>query len=184
MMHDPDGIKSWREPPKTPLQSSHWQSQSSVIHQPAVSTIQLGSTAVDIGGDWEKRFKAGPDTGRFAATSEGLVGWVPKDAREGDLVVLLYGSNVPLVLRRVLEKRGGEKDDSSRNTTYYRLVGECYIQGIMAGEAMMTTASSNRLRTGRGDDRKGHKVEDTREITFALVYLTMSFYIGERGSTI
>jgi len=119
---------------------------------------------------WQKHFKAGPRTGRFAATTEGVVGWVPKDAREGDLVVLLYGSDMPFVLRRA-EKRGGGKDRGSRDTTYYRLVGECYIQGIMAGEAMMTTASSNRSRqVGRSDvDREGRNVEDTRETTFALI---------------
>lgn len=36
---------------------------------------------------------------RFASTLTGLAGLVPMRARRGDLVVILYGSNVPCVLR-------------------------------------------------------------------------------------
>ncbi|KAM6514257.1 hypothetical protein FALCPG4_015412 [Fusarium falciforme] len=60
---------------------------------------------------------------RFAGTNEGLVGWVPQGTRRGDMVVVLYGSRVPFVLRKVGEGK-------------YNLVGECYIHGLMAGEAV------------------------------------------------
>jgi hypothetical protein len=59
---------------------------------------------------------------RFAGTDQGFAGWVPQDARAGDVVAVLYGSRVPFVLRRVEDGK-------------YRLVGECYIHGLMAGEA-------------------------------------------------
>lgn len=60
---------------------------------------------------------------RFAATELGMIGYVPKAAVPGDFVVLFYGSSVPSVVRL----------DGEGKTT---LVGECYIQGIMDGEAM------------------------------------------------
>jgi hypothetical protein len=44
--------------------------------------------------------------------------------RVGDIVCVLFGSNVPLVLRQV-----GNKGD-------YKLIGECYVTGIMQGEAL------------------------------------------------
>jgi hypothetical protein len=56
-------------------------------------------------------------------TKKGYVGFVPKRSRAGDLVFVLMGSDVPLVLRRCEEGM-------------YRLVGECYVHGIMEGEAM------------------------------------------------
>lgn len=60
---------------------------------------------------------------RFAGTNMGLVGYVPMRAKKGDLVVILYGADVPFVVRR---EAGGR----------YSLVGECYMHGIMYGEAM------------------------------------------------
>jgi hypothetical protein len=60
---------------------------------------------------------------RFAATELGMIGYVPKAAVPGDFVVVFYGSSVPSIVR--LDNKG--------KTT---LVGECYIQGIMDGEAV------------------------------------------------
>ncbi|KAI0107807.1 heterokaryon incompatibility protein-domain-containing protein [Nemania sp. FL0031] len=64
----------------------------------------------------------------FVATG-GHYGLCPWTAREGDIVVLLYGGNVPYLLRPVDEEghSGGTKD-------LFELVGECYVQGIMNGE--------------------------------------------------
>ncbi|KAL2678513.1 hypothetical protein Neosp_009260 [[Neocosmospora] mangrovei] len=55
---------------------------------------------------------------RFAATNMGTVGYVPMRAKKGDLVVILYGADVPFVVRRETSGR-------------YSLVGECYMNGIM-----------------------------------------------------
>ncbi|KAI1164195.1 heterokaryon incompatibility protein-domain-containing protein [Nemania serpens] len=60
---------------------------------------------------------------RFAGTDGGLIGWVPEEAVEGDVVVIPYGSKVPLVVRSDGEGR-------------YRLVGDCYIHGLMDGQAI------------------------------------------------
>ncbi|KAG5745299.1 hypothetical protein H9Q70_012013 [Fusarium xylarioides] len=68
---------------------------------------------------------------RFARTDMGLVGYVPMRARKGDLVVVLYGSKVPFVVR---EKEHGR----------YSLVGECFMDGIMRGEGMRFAKYENR----------------------------------------
>ncbi len=57
---------------------------------------------------------------RFASTRTGLAGFAPMRAQEGDVVVIIYGSNVPCVLRPGADGR-------------YSLVGECYMHGLMWG---------------------------------------------------
>lgn len=54
-------------------------------------------------------------------TTNGFIGLGPRDMRFNDKIYLLFGGSVPYVLR--------PKDKHS-----YRLVGECYIHGIMDGE--------------------------------------------------
>jgi hypothetical protein len=44
--------------------------------------------------------------------------------RVGDIVCVMYGSDLPLVLRRV------------GNKGFYKLIGDCYVEGIMHGEAL------------------------------------------------
>ncbi|KAF5600106.1 heterokaryon incompatibility 6 OR allele [Fusarium pseudoanthophilum] len=67
---------------------------------------------------------------RFAATDMGLVGYVPLRAKKGDLVCILYGSEVPFVIRK---EAGGKCS----------LVGECYMHGIMEGEALNAGANGH-----------------------------------------
>jgi hypothetical protein len=54
-------------------------------------------------------------------TASGLMASVPYTTEVGDRIMILSGSNVPFVLRPV-------KD-------HYRLIGPCYVHGIMDGEA-------------------------------------------------
>ncbi|KAJ8116079.1 hypothetical protein OPT61_g2429 [Boeremia exigua] len=59
----------------------------------------------------------------FAATETGMIGFVPMRAKKGDLVCILHGASVPFILRQTT---GGK----------FQLVGECYMHGIMYGEAL------------------------------------------------
>ena len=59
---------------------------------------------------------------RIITTEKGYVGRAPRWVQRGDKVCILLGSSLPVLLRPV--------DD------HYRLVGPCYIHGIMFGEAM------------------------------------------------
>lgn len=63
-------------------------------------------------------------TGRsFILTRKGFMGLGPGDAEAGDVVCVVRGSNMPVVLRPVAGKEN-----------VYRLLGDCYVHGIMDGE--------------------------------------------------
>ena len=59
---------------------------------------------------------------RLATTNDGYIGLVRKDVKVGDMVFVLRGGEVLYVLRP--------------RETCYSFVGECYIHGLMDGEAM------------------------------------------------
>jgi hypothetical protein len=61
---------------------------------------------------------------RLTLTHNGRVAMIPENARKTDLVCILYGCSVPVLLRKV-------RDDGA-----YTLVGECYIDQYMSGEAL------------------------------------------------
>lgn len=55
-------------------------------------------------------------------TMKGYVGHVPKGAQIGDVICVIAGAAVPFALRETAEG--------------YRVVGQCYLHGIMEGEAL------------------------------------------------
>jgi len=61
---------------------------------------------------------------RMVRTERGYIGLGPRGAREGDRVFLVKGCRTPLVLR----PRGEVEEE-------WELVGDCYVHGIMRGEA-------------------------------------------------
>jgi hypothetical protein len=79
----------------------------------------------------------------FLMTKSGLVGLAPLEAVPGDIVVVLLGAPVPHVLR----KKGG----------YYTLVGECYVHGVMGGEALAHLSREIAL------EMPGHRVRPFRK---------------------
>jgi hypothetical protein len=62
---------------------------------------------------------------RFGITDTGLFAAVPAGAREGDIICVLNGGRVPYVLRR------------SGEWHKFTLVGECYVDEMMRGEAQV-----------------------------------------------
>ena len=72
--------------------------------------------------NWD-RWATSASAGRvFATTEKGYYVLGPSPLEEGDIVCVLFGCKVPFCLRPM----GGR----------YLLVGECYVHGIMDGEAM------------------------------------------------
>lgn len=61
---------------------------------------------------------------RLITTDKGYIGVAPNRARQGDLIVIAFGSSVPFVLRP--QEHGGK----------YTFVGEAYVHGIMEGQGM------------------------------------------------
>ncbi|MCJ1401431.1 hypothetical protein MMC11_004644 [Xylographa trunciseda] len=67
---------------------------------------------------WNRKF--------LRSNEKKLFGLAPERAREKDMICILYGCTVPVVLR---EHRVGLD-------SYFEFIGECYIHGMMDGEAM------------------------------------------------
>jgi hypothetical protein len=59
----------------------------------------------------------------FVSTS-GFMGLVMPEARVGDQIVILCGLEMPFVIRHDVEN------------DHYRLIGECFVLGLMDGEAL------------------------------------------------
>jgi len=59
---------------------------------------------------------------KFFGTAQGRMGLCPRGTQSGDRIVILHGGSVPYVLR--------EMDYGT-----WRFIGECYVDGIMFGEA-------------------------------------------------
>lgn len=63
---------------------------------------------------------------RFAVSANGYYVLGPDVMQEGDVVAVLFGGRTPFLLRRREDEDGGG----------WTLVGECYVHGMMAGEAL------------------------------------------------
>lgn len=61
---------------------------------------------------------------RLFVTAGGLMGVGPQTMRPGDVAVILYGGDAPFILRY------------HEDANDYEFIGECYIDGIMFGEAV------------------------------------------------
>ncbi|TVY83624.1 Heterokaryon incompatibility protein 6 OR allele [Lachnellula suecica] len=61
---------------------------------------------------------------RFCVTNNGYMGLIPPGSQNGDLVCIIQGAQTPYVLRASM----------SGSSTAYRIVGECYVHGMMDGE--------------------------------------------------
>lgn len=64
---------------------------------------------------------------RFAVTSQGRFALVPGTTHKDDAIVLLQGAPYPFVIRREADSEDGQPR--------YSLIGDCYVHGIMYGEA-------------------------------------------------
>ena len=61
---------------------------------------------------------------RFSRTTNQRLGSMPRYAEVGDKICLFYGGNLPYVIR-------------PRGDGTYRFIGDCYLNGVMCGEAMV-----------------------------------------------
>lgn len=68
---------------------------------------------------------------RLCITKRGYIGAAPPFAREGDIIYLIQGAQVPFVLRSAATIDPGSNESSSNS---FELVGEAYVHGIMDGE--------------------------------------------------
>jgi hypothetical protein len=89
-------------------------------------------------GTWREILERGEPTGYIAEelnkvranllhrnlliSDRGYIGLGPIAARKSDMICVLYGCSVPVILRKV--------------SGYYIFIGECYVQGLMDGQAL------------------------------------------------
>ncbi len=78
----------------------------------------------------ERRFLQMATGRRFCVTESGRTGWVHGSAVAGDLVSVLCGFAVSVLVRSY--------EDA------FRVIGQCYVEGIMDGEAV--EAANDRMR--------------------------------------
>jgi hypothetical protein len=63
---------------------------------------------------------------RFTVTEDDYMGLVPAGTQPGDLVCIIFGAQTPFLLRPAV-------------CGTYKIVGECYIHGMMDGEMVSDT---------------------------------------------
>ena len=80
---------------------------------------------------WNRRF--------LRSDRRNLFGLGPKGTRVKDLICILYGCSVPVILR-------AQHDPQSLEVTHYEVVGECFIYGMMDGEAVANINHQNDTR--------------------------------------
>lgn len=68
----------------------------------------------------------------FGTSTRKLLGWGPSLTHKNDILCIIIGAMTPFLLRPVEENRL----DKFSTTQRYRLVGECYVQGLMEGEGL------------------------------------------------
>ncbi|KAF4633144.1 hypothetical protein G7Y89_g4978 [Cudoniella acicularis] len=79
------------------------------------------------------------------STSNGLLGLAPKATQVGDIVCVLLGCTNPLVMRRTTE-----------NSNRYEVVGECYVDSIMRGEAFLGPLPEGITQVTKFDEQLGY----------------------------
>jgi len=101
-----------------------------------ISQTALKDVIQQVQGAWEYAGWASRASGnrRVCVTKNGYVGLGPPLSVIGDIVAVVIGAQTPFIVRRV-------KGTAEMNQ--FQLVGECYIHGIMDGEALegMTDAT-------------------------------------------
>lgn len=72
----------------------------------------------------------------IVTAQEHLLGIAPTNAQEGDLICIIFGCSVPVVLRKVVS-------DEMTGEHHYQLMGDCYVHGMMDGEAFTIQQARN-----------------------------------------
>lgn len=86
-------------------------------------------------------------------TDNGLIGLGPDYMSDGDEVWDLIGSNVPFLLRQETS------DSRNGDGRHYRLVGECYVHGLMSGELWEEETKQSATHSLKGKDLKFETIQ-------------------------
>jgi len=113
------------EDPSFQADALHWFAQHTPRMLPGATLLQRLKWSVhespDSGRFHEAFVRACVDR-RFFVTRKGYIGIGPDTMNEGDVITILFGGRVPYLLQPV--------------GASYKFLGECYVPGLMGGEAV------------------------------------------------
>ncbi|KAF1954567.1 hypothetical protein CC80DRAFT_550173 [Byssothecium circinans] len=82
------------------------------------------------------------DRRRLFLTLNGFLGLAPDTTREGDILAVLSGGDVPVLLRPINKVESPDetesKQEQSATVERHLLVGECFVEGLMHGEVVQS----------------------------------------------
>jgi hypothetical protein len=84
------------------------------------------------GSEFSPRFNERAVGRKFFISSRGYMGWLPSAAQENDIVCVFYGCRIPFAIRIAGQNR-------------YQLLGDCYMHGLMDGEAINIDVDSQMI---------------------------------------
>ncbi|KAL9574056.1 hypothetical protein ACKAV7_001832 [Fusarium commune] len=97
------------------------------------SEVALAKSCKQVIQDFDELIRQTSERRRFIVTNDGQIGFGPEGADKGDVIVIIPGGKVPYVLRRV--------EDHDCGVRRYRLLGDAFINGVMAGEKINPSTS-------------------------------------------
>lgn len=116
------------------LYQSYLQYINASDRRPRIYAVSTPSGEAEIKThEYEEAIAMACNCRRVFSTASGFFGLGPKTLRSEDLVTILYGIGTPLILRP-LNSQAAE----------YELVGQCYVHGIMDGEAVQMRQSQGK----------------------------------------
>jgi len=91
------------------------------------------ATVIEQSTLFHRRFMTATNNRRFFTTRDKRIGIGSRETEAGDIVVIFFGGSTPFVIRELERKDPGGKEGPKE----YRLVGEAYVDGLMAGEGVV-----------------------------------------------
>jgi hypothetical protein len=110
-------IPFWRRHIRTLLDSFRGSIEERAVH--LWMSVEPTETASDFGNELQRMKKR-----KFFVSTDGRMGCGPQTMEVGDVVCVLFGGPTPYILRPVA------------GTGEYLFVGECYVPGLMDGQAL------------------------------------------------
>lgn len=84
----------------------------------------------------------------FGIVGEGTTAMLPSRSQVGDVIAVLFGGDVPFVLRPINDRDRSPENDDNTGNGYYELIGTAYVHSrLMSGEAMELLEAGQRRRT-------------------------------------
>ena len=120
--------KAYRDIPRTRWLEQHATYLAKALNWsdalcPKLHQVAEKAAGEQKGEDWSRAANGASKNRKFARTEKGYYVLGPKVMEEGDIICVLFGGKLPFCLRPWRDQ--------------YLLVGECYVHGLMDGEAMV-----------------------------------------------